>query len=164
MLRPEPPRVDPESLYPRRLAWRALELVLDQYGLSAIALKLNPDDPSEAFPGAIEGTVLFGERLLVGRSTGAIATVEIQGGTRARVLVENVRRLVRRNHLKDFREGEVGIVRRPGQPDIDVDVDLADLIERYGELMRTAPQRVPPRRPALPEPRVISALTRTRGR
>lgn len=137
------PPIPPEQLYLRRLAWRALELVLDQYGLAAVTLKLNPDDPHEALPGHLENEVLFGEDLLR-RWEWTVARVQVDG-TRARVIIDRVDRLVRANHRKDFRAEEVGIISRRGQSEIDTEVDLADVVEQWGELFRTSPQRVQPR-------------------
>ncbi len=52
-----PTPTPPEQLYPRRLAARALALVLDSYGLTAVALRFNPDDARECLPGLEEGEV-----------------------------------------------------------------------------------------------------------
>ncbi len=165
------PPVPPEQLYLRRLAWRALRLVLEQYNLAAVAVEVNPDDPRSALPGLLANQVIFGEDLLR-RYGSTYATVTIDG-TRARVIVPDVRRLVRQKHQRDFRPEEVGIFparRRPGQdeadrqPDVVADVELADVIERDGELMRAAPQRMtsPASGPARPV-EVIRAFGSTRG-
>jgi len=143
MLRDLPP-VPPEQLYPRRLAYRALSLALDALGMAGIALKLSPDDPTQALPGNQAGEVVIFEDFAEGRGS-VIATVLLEG-TRGRVTVERLSRLVRRSHLRDFRPEEVGVSPRPDRPDVDVEVDLAEVIEQDGELMRTAPQRRPPPR------------------
>jgi hypothetical protein len=135
--------VSSETLYPRRLAARALALVLDHFNLASVAVKLNPDDPAQAFPGAVEGEVrLFLDGWDRGQKPVAFVYLE---GTRARVVVNRVRELVRPNHRRDFREEEVGIVPGAGEPDIDMDVDLGDVIDTFGEQLRAAPQRVDPR-------------------
>lgn len=155
------PPVPPEQLYLRRLARRALELVLEQYGLAAVTVKVNADDPRMALPGNLPTDVIFGEDLLR-RYGSTFATVTVEG-TRARVIVPDVRRLVRANHRRDFRPEEVGIRSRRGEPDIVADVELADVIEREGELMRTAPQRpIPPASGPARPPDVVRAFGGTR--
>ena len=143
-------RIAPEVLYPRRLAWRALSTVLEQYNLTGVTLKLNPDDPTQALPGAWPGEIEFYEDYRGGAGR-VIATVLLDGA-RARVLVERIDRLVRRNHQAAFVAREVGIAQRRGVPDIDAEVDLVEVIEVDGETMRTARQRVlpPAARPARP--------------
>lgn len=137
------PSVSPETLYPRRLAVRALALVLQHYNLADTTLKLNPDDPEQAFPGFREGEVrLYLDGWGVGKRPVAVVQLE---GTRARVMVERVRELVRPNHRRAFQEEDVGIVSVAGEPDIDMDVDLSNEIDTFGEAMRSAPQRVDPR-------------------
>jgi hypothetical protein len=136
----EPRPVPPEQLYPRRLAWRALGIVLDQYALRAMTLKLNPDDPTQCLPGVAQGELSFFEDYAEGRGI-VIATVLLDG-TMARVLVERIERLVRRNHRRDFRADEFGIYHRPGAYDVDINVDLAEVMEIEGELLRTGKQRV----------------------
>ncbi len=135
-----PTPTPPEQLYPRRLAARALALVLDSYGLTAVALRFNPDDARECLPGLEEGEVIFGEDIV--RRWSPLATVFVHG-TSARVIVEEVEALIRSNHRRDFEGPEsVGIFPRPGCPDIDVTVDIAEVIQRDGELLRTTPQRL----------------------
>jgi hypothetical protein len=51
----------PETLFPRRLAWRALSMVLGEYQLGAMTLKLNPDDPRQCLPGIAPGELWFYE-------------------------------------------------------------------------------------------------------
>ncbi len=129
----------PHDLYDRRLAVRALELVLQHFNLAAVTLKLNPDDPQQAFPGAGPGVV----RLFLDgweNQQRPVAVVEVVGA-RARVLVEHIRELVRTNHQDAFRPEDVGIVQARGQPDIDMDVDLENEIAEWGERWRTAPAR-----------------------
>ena len=139
----ERPPVPPETLYPRRLAARALALVLEHHGLAGIAIRLNPDDPSQALPGHWPGEVVFYEDVCGGRGK-IVASVFIEG-TNARVVADRVDALIRRNHVRDFEPEAVGIVLEPGVPDIDAEVDLSEIIEREGELLRTQPQRVLPR-------------------
>lgn len=133
-------RVAPAELYPRRLAWRALSTVLDQYGVRQMALKLNPDDPRQCLPGNIPGELWFYQDFQAG--AGRILAIVLLDGAQARVLVERVDRLIRRNHLPTFRPAEVGITQRRGQQDIDVTVDLAEVIEVEGQQLRTARQNV----------------------
>lgn len=138
--------IAPDVLFPRRLAARALGMVLDQYQLGGMTLKLNPDDPSQALPGAGPGEIEFFEDYAGGRGEVlAVVVLELAAG-RARVLVERIERLVRMNHRKDFRPREVGIVRRAGAPDIDAVVDVREVLQAEGQRMRSAPQRpvVPP--------------------
>jgi hypothetical protein len=133
-------QVTPEMLYPRRLAARALGIVLQHYQVADVTVKLNPDDPEQAFPGAAEGEVrLYLDGWGQGRRPVAIVFLE---GTRARVVVERLRELVRTNHRAAFQEEDVGIVQFPGEPDIDMDVDLSDVIDQFGEALKTAAQRV----------------------
>jgi hypothetical protein len=142
-MRGDRPKVTPETLFPRRLAARALDIVLQHFNLSAVVVKLNPDDPEQAFPGAEPGEVrLYLDGWGQGKRPVAIVFLE---GTRARVVVERVRELVRRNHRADFVEEDVGIVQFPGEPDIDMEVDVAGVVDDFGQVMRTAPQRVDPR-------------------
>lgn len=151
------PAVPPEQLYPRRLAWRALELALDQFNLRVMALRLNPDDPSQCLPGVEPGEISFYEDFQEGRGK-VIATVLLEGGT-ARVLVERVERLIRRNHRTGFDPAEVGIFQQRGAVDLDLVVDLTEVMEVNGAAMRTARQRVlaPGAGPFRP-PQVIRAL------
>jgi hypothetical protein len=134
--------VHPNVLYPRRLAYRALRMILEQFHLEAMAVRLNPDDPTQALPGVEPGEISFYEDFDKGRGK-VIATV-LLGGARARVLIERIDRLIRRNHLRDFQPRELGIVRREGAHDVDAQVDLAEVIEVEGEVMRTAKQRFIP--------------------
>lgn len=154
-------RIPPEVLYPRRLAWRALSVVLDQYNLQGITLKLNPNDPAQALPGAGRGEVEFYEDYRQGAGR-VIATVLLDGA-KARVLVERIDRLVRRNHLAAFVPREVGIVQRRGAPDIDAEVDLSEIIETDGEVLRTVRQRLlPPASRPRPPSRAIRAFGSSR--
>jgi hypothetical protein len=136
----EPGPIAPESLYPRRLAVRALGLVLQHYGLADVAVKFNPDDPQQAFPGPGEGEIRL---FLDGWDHGQrpVAAVYVIGA-RARVVVFHVRDLVRRSHKADFRPEEIGIVPERGEHDIDMEVDLSSEIDLLGETLRHAPQRV----------------------
>lgn len=157
-MRRELPRVTPENLYPRRLAARALALVLERYGLGAMALKFNPDDPTQVLPGTEPGEVLFfADTTLEGHRSLAHVYLDAYGTT-ARVVVEDLRALVRRTHRRQFRPAELGLGRG-----LDVEVDVSDVVAGEGELMRRAPQRVVPRRRAGGTPGVISALTALRG-
>jgi hypothetical protein len=149
------PPVPPEQLYPRRLAYHALTLALGRHELTSVAVRLNPDD--QCLPGAEEDEFVFGEDIR--RRWDPLAFVYLDGA-RARVIVENVERLIRPNHRRDFDAAEVGIFRSPGGPDIDVTVDLAGVIEVEGELLRTAPQRVPP---PLSRPRRTPTVIRSKG-
>jgi hypothetical protein len=139
---------------------RIVELVLDQFNLRAMALKLNPDDPSQCLPGNMPGELSFYEDFQQGRGK-VIATV-ILAGSAARVIVERAERLIRRNHRVGFRPDEVGIYPRRGGMDLDLVLDLTEVVEIDGEAMRTARQRVlsPQSRPYRP-PQVIRAF---RGR
>lgn len=130
----------PEVLYPRRLAWRAVWMVLEQYQLEAMALKLNPDDPSQAFPGAHDGEVLFYEDARAGHGH-AVARVVVDG-PQAQVVIDRIDWLLRPNHRKDFRASEIGIRQQRDVPDVDATVNLAEVIEVEGAKMRTARQRV----------------------
>lgn len=150
--------IAPEHLYPRRLAWRALGMVLEQYGLTAMALRLNPDDPTQALPGVLPGEIWFYEDFQRGAGP-VIATVFLEADGNARVLVERIDVLIRRNHRREFSAREVGIDQRPGRFDVDAVVDLAEVVEVEGPRMRTAPQRVlpPASRPVRP-PTTIRAF------
>lgn len=150
--------MDPAVLYPRRLAWRALRMALERFQLGDMALKLNPDDPTQALPGVEPGEVWFYEDF--DRGAGKVVAIVLLTGTRARVLVERIERLIRRNHRRGFVPREVGIVQREGAFDVDLEVELAEVIESdEGRLMRTARQRVlpPSSRPRRP-PTVIRAF------
>ncbi len=149
--------IAPGVLYPRRLAYRALRMALEQYGLAEMAVKLNPDDPTQTLPGVEPGEIWFYEDFAEGRGL-VVSTVLLEDG-RARVLVDHISQLIRRNHRRDFQPREVGIVQRHGVPDVDLQVDLREVVEVEGALMRTAKQRVlsPASRPARP-PRVIRAF------
>jgi hypothetical protein len=148
--------VPPEQLYPRRLAVRALGLVLDHLNLSATAIRFNADDPEQAFPGHAEGEV----RIYVdGWSRGQLPVAQVfVHGARARVVVSRLRLLVRPKHRRDFRAEDLGIVPGPDEPDVDKNVDLSDVIAEHGEAMARAPQRVLQRRrrPHAP-PRYVGA-------
>ncbi len=132
----------PEQLYRRRLALRGLERALDGIELLTVAIRFNADDPRECFHGTAE-EVFFREPSAEWRWD-PLAEVIVNGSS-ARVIVEDIRRLIRSNHLPDFEPEALGIISMPGQPDIDVTVDLADIIEQDGDLLRSAPQRIPPR-------------------
>lgn len=135
------PRVPPETLYPRRVAMRALELVLGHKQMDQVAMKLNPDDPAQAFPGAVPGEVRIYERGWdQGQKALAQVFLELEAG-RARVVIPAARALVRPAHRKDFRPEDLGIQRERGEPDIDMLVDLSPVLDGLGEAMRTVPQR-----------------------
>jgi hypothetical protein len=157
-MRRELPPVTPENLYPRRLAARALQLVLERYGLGQMALKFNPDDPTQVLPGAEPGEVrFFADTTLEGHRS--LARVYLGAdGMSARVVVEQVRDLVRRTHRREFRPAELGIASK-----LDVEVDVAGVVETEGELMRRAPQRYVQRRRVPGAHGTISALTALRG-
>jgi hypothetical protein len=143
----------PEFVYRARLAWRALRIVLEQLSLTASAVVLNPDDPTQAFPGPDDGQVRFYEDRLGGRGR-ILATVTIRG-TAAHIVVEDVRELVRLTHRKSVDPRELGIAQRPDRPDLDVDVSLAEVVERDGALLRSGRRRIlppssAPRRPGNP--------------
>jgi hypothetical protein len=150
------PEVPPEVLYPRRLAARALAMVLERYGLGQMALKFNPDDPTQAFPGAMHGEVRFYEDRERGQRPLAVVVL---ADSSARVYVERVRDLVRRAHRKTFRPAEVGIASM-----LDVEVDISGIVELEGERLRTAPQRSITRRLSRGRPQVIHAISALRGR
>lgn len=154
--------IEPSVLFPRRLAWRALRMVLERFGLEQMALKLNPDDPTQALPGAGPGEIEFGEDF--GRNgSGRVLAVVILDGAKARVLVERIERLIRVAHRRGFVPRELGIWQRPGVHDLDVELDLSEVIEVEGQLMRTAKQRVlpPASRPRRP-PTAIRAFGSSR--
>lgn len=137
---------DPHVLYPRRLAYRALRMALDHFHLEKMALQINPDDPSQALPGHEPGEVWFYEDFARGAGP-VIAVVFLRGAfdaPHARVIVERIDRIIRRPHLVGFRPREVGIDRREGYPDVDMNIDLAEVVQVEGERMRTAKQRIPP--------------------
>lgn len=149
----KPAPLDPLVLYERRIAGRALSMALDGYGLLDVARKFNADDPAECRPSITKGEFIFGD------VEAPVATVYLEGAS-ARVVIEAIDKLVRSSHLRDFEPEAVGIVHLPGRPDVDVTVDLTEVIQADGDLMRTAPQRLTPpsaRRWASP-PRVIRAF------
>lgn len=143
-LEPAPRRLS-EQLYVQRLAWRAIQAVLERYDLSTIALKLNPDDPSQACENN-DGLVLFSEDFRGRWSTReAVAVVRVDlERARAQVVIARIDRLVRPKHLGEF--DEVWLAASSSGPDVDVEVDLAEVVALEGELLRTAPQRVLPER------------------
>jgi hypothetical protein len=148
-----------EQLYPRRLAARALALALDGYGLTPVARRWNPDSPEELLPGADPDEYVIGDRIAEHLRRPA-ARVYLDGA-RARVIVEHLDDVLRPGHRKEFRPEEIGLYSQPGRPDLDIEVDLTNLIELEGALLRTAPQRLPPpNRPWTSPPRVIRALGR----
>jgi hypothetical protein len=156
----DPPPLTPESLYPRRLAARALALVLEQLGLSDVSRKFNPDDPTQVLPGAEFGEFRFYED--TGRlGHRAIAHVYLDGD-RVRVVVESVIEIIRRNHRRDFHPEEIGISPTPARPDIDVEADLGSIADA-SDVMRTAPQRRLIRRRAYAAPRAIHAWSALRS-
>jgi hypothetical protein len=163
-VRGELPPLKPESLYPRRLAVRAFGIVLAQYHLEGVALKLNPDDPEQVFPGPTNGEIRLYDD---GGHTGKVrelASVFLEDG-KARVVIERLRNVVRRAHRKDFKPEELGVYSEPNRPDVDVEVDLVDVLADFGEAARTAPQRPRARRRRIPRvARYASALGRGRGR
>jgi hypothetical protein len=133
------PPVRPDTLYPRRLALRALAIVLEHYGVTDVTVKLNPDDPEQAFPGPSDGEV----RLFLDgwdRGQRAVALVFLQA-EKGRVVVERLLDLVRSNHRAEFKPEDIGVFPAPGEPDVDMEVDLSSEIELMGEAMRTVPQR-----------------------
>jgi hypothetical protein len=137
-------------------------MVLERFNLEAMALKLNPDDPTQALPGAGPGEIEFGEDF--GRhGSGQVLAIVILDGSRARVLVKRIERLIRVNHRRDFVPRELGIWQRPGAPDLDVELDLTEVIQVEGGRMRTALQRVlpPASRPRRP-PHAIRAFGSSR--
>ncbi len=133
----------PAQLYERRLAARALGIVLEHLGMHEVVLKFNADDPQQVIPGALAGSIRFYEDggWDEGRRALAQVDLELEGG-KARVQVGRLRELLRRNHRKDFRLEDVGLV--PGDElDLDMEVDLADVIHEFGEAMRVTPaQRI----------------------
>lgn len=141
----KPAKVPPEVLYPRRVAHRALELVLGHLGMDQVVMKLNPDDPTQAFPGAVPGEIRFYEKGWdEGQQALAAVFLELEAG-RARVVIERARALVRTAHRKDFKAEELGFQRAPGEPDVVMEVDLGSIVDAYGDAMRTVPQRPPAR-------------------
>jgi hypothetical protein len=118
-------------------------MVLERFGLEQMAMKLNPDDPTQALPGVGPGEIEFSEDHWHGGAHRVLATV-ILSGSRARVLVERIERLIRPNHRRGFSPRELGIWQRLNAPDLDVDLDLSEVIEIEGTTMRTAKQRVLP--------------------
>ena len=132
-------RVPPEQLFPRRVAHRVLRAVVDQYNLAGVALQLNPDDPTQAFPGATAEEVRF---YADGWDRGQAPIAQVFLGERtARVVVDRIRALVRPKHRRDVRPEELGIRSVSGRPDVDVDVDIAGVVDLDEEKLRTAPQR-----------------------
>ncbi len=154
--RPAP--LDPLVLFPRRLAGRALAMALDGYSLAGVSRKFNADDPAECLPGIARDEFVFGD---VSGRWAPLATVYLEGAS-ARVIVEDIEKLIRPNHLRDFEPESLGIFHTPGRPDIDVTTDLTEVLEGdEGELLRTAPQRVLPQhmKPSY-RPRVIRSTGR----
>lgn len=137
------PPVALADLFPRRVAVRALELVLEHFNLREAAVKVNPDEPHQALPGPGDGEIrLFADGW--DRGERPVARVFLRG-TRARVVVPVARDVVRRQHRKDLRLEDLGLRREEGTPDLDMEVDLADVLEEFGDAMRSAPQRAVPR-------------------
>ena len=132
--------ITPEALFPRRLAARALAMVLERFNLLGVTVKFNADDPSQVLPGAAHGELWFYDDFRGG--AGRILVHVFLEGTRARVVVPSLAHLIRSNHRRDFRPEEVGIFPRRGAPDIDATVDLAEVIDTDGEMMRTARQNL----------------------
>lgn len=141
-MRAERRPVPPEELYPRRLAVRALELVLEQLRMNEVSLRFNGDDPQQVIPGA-EGTIRFYEDggWDEGKRPLAVVRVDLERGT-ALVVVDRLRELVRRSHRKEFRLEDVGIAPEPGEPDLDMEIDLSGILEEWESMRRTPQQRV----------------------
>jgi hypothetical protein len=128
-----------EPLFQCRLAHRALVMVLEQFNLAGEAVHFNPDDPSQVFSGLHENEIAFFEYFSDG--IGEALAIVVLVDTEARVVIEDIRRLIRRNRQAEFRPEDVGIAHQRGEADIDVVVDLAELVETDGETMRKAPRR-----------------------
>jgi hypothetical protein len=137
----EMPPVAPDQLFPRRLAYRAFCMALDGLGLDAIAVKLNPDDPWQVRPtDDLPNEFGMAEHKLMER--GPVARVQLLDERRARVTIRNIDACVRHAHLRDF-DARSFVNRRPGFPDVEIEVDLTDVIRAEGDSMRTLPQRRP---------------------
>jgi len=134
--------VSPEELYPRRLAVRVLELVLEQLRMNEVALRFNGDDPQQVFPGT-EGTLRFYEDggWDEGRRPLAVVRVDLERSN-ARVVVERLRELVRTKHRAEFRLEDVGIAPEPGEADLDMEIDLSGIIDEWESMRMTPQQRV----------------------
>jgi hypothetical protein len=144
--RGEAPKVLPEQLYPRRLAVRALELVLGHLGMSEAALKFNADDAEQAFPGPYPGEVRIYE---AGWDRGQKPLAHVfleEAAGRARVVIPAAHLIVRPNHRKTFRAEDVGIQRHAGEPDVDMEADLSPVLDQFGVVLRTVPQKTVVRR------------------
>jgi hypothetical protein len=133
--------IPPDVLHPRRLAARALAMALDGFELGTVARRFSPDDPTECLPGADPGEIAFGDL----RARWAPVAFVYLDGSRARVVIEDIQQVIRPNPRGEVDVEELGIFSRPGRPDVDVTVDLSEMNEREGELLRTAPQRILPR-------------------
>ncbi len=132
--------INPDQLYLRRLAARALDLMYASNGIEGIVVRFAPDDPTQAFPGTEPGEFIFSPDFR-SRSPRTVAHVFLLEGTLARVLVPVIDDVIRSNHLREFNARELGF-RQQGEPDVDVEVDLVDVIAEEGEMLRTRPQRV----------------------
>ncbi|MEY2668632.1 MAG: hypothetical protein RJA59_1270 [Pseudomonadota bacterium] len=134
--------INPDQLYLRRLAARALDVMYVSSAIEGVVLRFDPDDPTQVFPGSEPGEFIFSPDFR-GRNPRTVAHVFLLDGTLARVLVPNIEDVIRPNHLREFNARELGFHRQPGVPDVDVEVDLVEVISEEGELLRTRPQRVP---------------------
>jgi hypothetical protein len=141
-MRGELPPLTRESMYPRRVGARALGIVLAHYSLEGVALKFNPDDPEQVFPGAAPGEVRFYEDGgHTGKATPVAYVFLVLEDLKARVIIEKLRDVVRRAHRKDFRPEELGVFREPRRPDVDMEVELQSILDELGEAVLVAPQR-----------------------
>jgi len=144
----KPPPMSKDVLLQRRLANRALEVVLDQIGMGAIALKFNPDDPTQICPDlaghwrfAADWRTRKAPTAMRGQPDIGVAMVELlDGGLRARVVIRRVRELVRPVHRAEFEPQAVGVM--PGRVnDLDLEVDLEDVINEQLPKLANAPQK-----------------------
>jgi len=138
-----------QTLFLRRLAHRALVLVMKHYELEEIGMRFNPDDPSQIMPGP-DGSLRFAEDWRSRAGDGlAWCWLMIEGDEpKARVVIPRVRALVRPTHRRDFDPWAVGI--QSGRAlDVDTEIDLTDWLTEDGGLLRDAPQRYQAR----PDPR-----------
>lgn len=151
---------DPRILYRRRLAYHALELLLDQYALQEVRVRLNPDDPSQCLTDD-EGRVRFyldnGMLVNAFRSGRELAWATFEDDAVVRVVVPRIRDLVRPTHRTAFRAIDVGIDSRPGRDDIDYVVDLTDYVSGESDRLLEAPPR-----PPAPRTRAVGGPVRVR--
>jgi hypothetical protein len=147
----------PAQLYPLRLAWRAVERVLERLDLGAVSLKLTPDDPSQGWTFE-DGTVGLAEdfrgRWHLGNAAGLVRLdLETE---RAHIVIPRLAALIRRQHVHDLDE-------RPDLegdglgPEVEVDIDLTEILALEGDLLRTAPPRV-----RLEKPHRLQSMPRAR--